>query len=246
MMLARKGMYYLWLYLLIKSMSAFVHSPDCRPVGCQRSGLPIIEKRKLLSLCNGKVPSVEELTSDSFMQQVSHAEKLVQLLADVDCDSADSLELLKAQLSHSDGIRGFFVTYLTMLGDKVPADRPQIPPALLKALTDCSNEKELVSLACMNVIMPTAMITMHKDQELSQQSQKTAERGVRVLKALLPHKPLVQEECQAILAVAQGTTLTSTFGGSSKVIYWEKFFEKWGYQDVQKRDIAQAIQSIFS
>jgi len=144
-------------------------------------------------------------------------------------------------LGHSDGIRGFFVTYLTIDGDGTPADQPNVPPALLTAMKELPNSNELISLACMNVIMPTGMITMHKDENLSRQSQMTAERGVRVLRAIR-EKSGVKEECEAILAVA--TNRSDMPVHASMITYWEDFFAKWGYDDIQKRDIAQAIQSV--
>lgn len=53
----------------------------------------------------------------------------------------------------------------------------------------------------MNVVMPTGMITMHQDPELSANSKMTSERGIRVLQSIRDQS-LVQENCQAILAVA--------------------------------------------
>jgi hypothetical protein len=178
------------------------------------------------------------------MKQVSYAEAIVPLLADSSNEHM-CVERIQAQLGHSDGIRGFFVTYLTMMGDDTPADQANVPPALLTAMQGVVNEKELVSLACMNVIMPTGMITMHQDEELSQQSQITAERGVRLLRALRD-KAKVKEECEAILAVASGSQDIVSSGHSTKVAFWQDFFIKWGYGDIQKRDIAQAVQSVLS
>ena len=40
----------------------------------------------------------------------------------------------------------------------------------------------------MNVIMPTGMITMHTDEELSNNSKMTSKRGIIVAKALLEMK----------------------------------------------------------
>ena len=51
--------------------------------------------------------------------------------------------------------------------------------------------------------MPTGMITMHEDPNLSQQSKIASERGARILACLLDN-PLAKENCQAILAVAAG------------------------------------------
>ena len=56
----------------------------------------------------------------------------------------------------------------------------------------------------MNVIMPTAMVSMHEDEELSQSSAHTAKRGVRVLKALMD-RPGMKDQCQAIYDVAVGS-----------------------------------------
>jgi hypothetical protein len=58
----------------------------------------------------------------------------------------------------------------------------------------------------MNVIMPTAMVTMHQDAEMSANSAKTAERGVRMLRAL-KDLPEVRENAQAILTVATNSSV---------------------------------------
>ncbi len=98
------------------------------------------------------------------MKQVGHASEVVTLLGrihnDQDQDEQGSaveltdstvdegflVDLLKAQLSHSDGIRGFFVSYLT--GDGVTAaDADNVPPPLIDAMNSVVSD-ELVSLAC--------------------------------------------------------------------------------------------------
>ena len=53
----------------------------------------------------------------------------------------------------------------------------------------------------MNVVMPTGMITMHEDPNLSKQSEKTSERGARILACLMDNS-FAKENCKAILAVA--------------------------------------------
>lgn len=52
--------------------------------------------------------------------------------------------------------------------------------------------------------MPTAMTSMHTDEELAQSSAQTAQRGIKVLKALID-KPGLREQCQAIYDVSIGT-----------------------------------------
>ena len=173
------------------------------------------------------------------MKQVGHAGSLVEMLQDKGENDQGELEkMLVSQLSHSDGIRGFFVTYLT--GETSPADQPTVPLPLQNAMSQV-DPKELVPLACMNVIMPTAMVTMHQDPKLSEQSKLTAERGTKIL-ASLRDIPFVQENCKAILAVATDSpqpNLDKKLGD-----YWVDFFEKWGYKDEQKRDIAKAMSEI--
>jgi hypothetical protein len=54
----------------------------------------------------------------------------------------------------------------------------------------------------MNVLMPTAMSTMHEQEELRQSSARTAKRGLCVLKSLTGQNTLVKDNAQAILATA--------------------------------------------
>jgi hypothetical protein len=182
-----------------------------------------------------------QLLTDNFMKQVSHAQNIVSMLKDhSDEDATNVRERLEAILSHSDGIRGFFVTYLTTESRSSPAE--PVPPLLIHVL-DTVDSAELVPLACMNVVMPTGMITMHTDANLSESSKRTAERGTQVLKALLRGSKgeAVRKQCVAIRAVArakQGDADDASFA------YWVKFFDKWGYKELQKKDIAQAMDSL--
>ncbi|CAB9519323.1 expressed unknown protein [Seminavis robusta] len=175
------------------------------------------------------------------MKQVSHAEALVAALVEREKEDDKELEqLLISQLSHSDGIRGFFVTYLT--GETSPADNPTVPIPLQKAMSQVSPE-ELVPLACMNVVMPTGTMSMHQDPTLSEQSKKTSVRGSRILASLLNGgSPRVKDNCQAILAVA--TDKDESEADPELIKYWTAFFEKWGYKEPQRKDIALAITEI--
>mmetsp|Transcript_24990 Transcript_24990/g.69144 ORF Transcript_24990/g.69144 Transcript_24990/m.69144 type:complete len:245 (-) Transcript_24990:2654-3388(-) len=229
---------------LLCERAASLLSPLARRTGSNWGAHSSVIRRCRTSFLSA-VPTLDQLENDSFMQQVTHSETLVGLLAaikeeDDDSQKVNLINLLKAQLSHSDGIRGFFVTYLTAIGgnEVSPADTETVPSALVEAMRDV-DPQELVPLACMNVVMPTAMITMHKDADLSAQSQITAERGLRVLQCLLSDldSDVTRRNCQAILSVA-----TKEEGGEDLVSYWQDFFEKWGYQDLQKRDIAQAMR----
>lgn len=95
------------------------------------------------------LPTVEQAAKDGFMQQLSHASEICSLLEQSSPDSESlASELLKAQLSHSDGVRGFFATYLTGEGSIV-ADKENIPVPLAKAMDDADMDV-LVPLACVS------------------------------------------------------------------------------------------------
>ena len=54
----------------------------------------------------------------------------------------------------------------------------------------------------MNVVMPTAMSTIHDEEELRQSSSRTATRGLSVLTAIAGEDPSVKSNAEAILNVA--------------------------------------------
>ena len=170
------------------------------------------------------------------MKQVSHASQIVPLL---EKDDATACALLKAQLTHSDGIRGFFVSYLTNEG---VADNDEVPKSLVEAIKDISDQSDLIKLSIMNVIMPTAMTSMHTDPDLQKNSSMTAERGIKILNILKDH-PDTPMHCKAIYDVAT----TSIENGDAKqddslVMYWIEFFKSWGYEQKQREDIARVIK----
>lgn len=95
------------------------------------------------------------------MKQVGYAAEIVSLLEknhnDDDDDYEKVTELLKAQLSHSDGIRGFFVTYLTAgsgggggsatVTDVGDDNSDGIPTSLVDAMNAVESD-ELIPLVC--------------------------------------------------------------------------------------------------
>ena len=149
------------------------------------------------------LPTIEDLKSDGFMKQVSHASELVEMIGKNKMDQNELTNMLKAQLSHSNGIRGFFVNYLTMDG---PADLDQVPESVMEAMVSIEDQSDLISLSCMNIIMPTAMSTMHQQAELQENSRKTAGRGVKILLALKSN-PEVRRNAKAIHAAATGSEI---------------------------------------
>jgi len=219
------------------------------------------------------IPTVEQLARDPFLKQVQYAEFMVGLLEEDAGRQTDVvMRRLRAQLSHADGIRGFMVTYLTQPPHDKNVNEPsssssKIPPALLQAILEVvdpvDDRNEMINLMCLNVIMPTAMVTLHKDPELSMQSAWTAARALNLLTQVLdasgrdsPLRQAVTQQCNAILKMAsrgevlkvEGGDDGGGGGGSSDALelYWSKVFDQWGYKEAQLSDIANAVRMVLS
>jgi hypothetical protein len=94
------------------------------------------------------LPTIEQLSNDPFMKQVQYGSELTGELMNNDNPNDDLGESIRAQLSHSAGIRGFMVSYLT--ADTTPADDQEVPSVLLDALKSQAEKdpEDLISLAC--------------------------------------------------------------------------------------------------
>lgn len=190
------------------------------------------------------LPTANDVSSDDFMKQLGHASQIIPLLHPQDGDelltedeSASLLELLSRQLGHSDGIRGFFAVYLTSPESLVDED----VPSLLADAVRSADTKVMVPLACMNVIMPTAMSSVHKDAELIESASKTASSGKKILRLLKGNEDVVRN-CKAISRVCQGAKGGLTENGAEDLIeYWERFFVNYKYEEQQRSDIALAV-----
>lgn len=176
------------------------------------------------------------------MKQLGHASQLIPLLHEGDLkelsDSAALLEILSRQLSHSDGIRGFFAVYLTSPQSMTTEE----VPAVLAEAVRAADSKIIVPLACMNVIMPTAMSSIHSDAELISSAEQTANNGMKILRLLKGYDEVVNN-CNAILSVCLSMGGDCPEGGIMKDLteYWEKFFVSQEYEEQQKKVIARAI-----
>lgn len=84
------------------------------------------------------------------MKQVQHGTELSNVLRgnSIDLPPEDLKKMIQAQLSHSDGIRGLMVAYLTF--DEDNQDTFKVPDVLVEALQEQtkSNPEELIPLAC--------------------------------------------------------------------------------------------------
>jgi len=185
------------------------------------------------------LPTTAQVSTDDFMKQLGHASQIIPVLHPEDGSSpsgeqsAALLEVLQKQFAHSDGIRGFFAVYLT---SPESLTMEEVPSVLVEAVRG-ADTKVMVPLACMNVIMPTAMTSIHQDPELKECASKTADNGLKILR-LLKGESEVVSNCKAIYQVASD----KVEGGDDLIEYWNKFFINYKYGPEQKADISRVIQ----
>lgn len=92
----------------------------------------------------------------------------------------------------------------------------------------------------MNVVMPTAMSSMHTDPELSANAARTARRGIRVLKYLQDKNESVKTNCDAIRAAAAGGD-TSTENCEERVEVSQSSHEAGPVVSLWRRILASKI-----
>jgi hypothetical protein len=136
--------------LLARRASAFTWAPGrARVAGIIPSPFQRCSSSRAMSAeSEATLPTIEQAAKDPFMIQLTHASEICALLGKEDDADASTLasDLLSAQLSHSDGIRGFFATYLTSEG---AADKEEIPGPLMEAMEN-ADMAILVPLACVS------------------------------------------------------------------------------------------------
>lgn len=152
-------------------------------------------------------------------------------------DSEQLPAVLAGQLTHADGIRGFFACYFTFLVTSTADGSMDIPDALADAVKS-ADPKVLAPMACTNAIMPAAMVSVHQDESLISLSAKTAANGKKIL-SLLKGDDVVTSNCRAILSVCED----SEEGEADLIKHWKEFFDNSKFEDPQKKAIAEvAVQ----
>jgi hypothetical protein len=130
-------------------------------------------------------------------------------------------------VSHRDGARGFFVVSLT--ADSPLMDR--LPEALVSQLRQAG--MGVVDLTVRNYLMSTAMAVHHRrqqDQNLLEGSLRVRGRSLDLLAQLDPY--LLKEKLDSLMEGLNGE-------GEEK-----NFFDRWNYDDEQRKEIKAAILSV--
>lgn len=223
--------------LLLETTNAYVprlpiHFRTNRVPTTTTTALNYVDDQAMLDC---QLPSLQQVTTDSFTDQTYHATTIVNELVTSLERSQTLQDLVSGQLSHKDGIQGFFAVYLA----RSAADVGVMPGPLSHAIKGVNMEK-LAPVACMNVIRPTAMAAWHTDSVLKKNSVCTAHRAKKVLECLRGSVSVVKN-CQAIYAVASGSVVQ---GSQSKVEeFWIDMLHELEYDREQRLAIAAAFSS---
>merc|ERR1719409_2599292 len=126
------------------------------------------------------------------MTSVTYAGALCQSLESSPATKEDESALgdrLTTMLQHSDGTRGFFVSYLTNPALKnIAAERDEgVPEVISKALGQ-ADMQVATPLALMNVMMPTATALQHRaagNDAMVKNPEMTAKRASAVLDCMI-------------------------------------------------------------
>ena len=170
----------------------------------------------------------EKLTEDlSFEQAIDLTQAWLEQVA----LGSIAPEQIPTDLTHilrtEQGVRGFFVTFLT--GDSPLAD--DLPPALVQGFVLAIDS--ISSILVKNLAMSTGMILTHDrngDDAQKAGSHQVQQRSLRLIQVLSNFGlPPLQQHCEELL-----NSLKTGIGS------YQSFLDRWGYDDEQR----QAMQTI--
>lgn len=177
-----------------------------------------------------------DLTSLSFSEAIAFTQTwLARLESELEKNELNDSQILTdlAQLlSHSNGVRGFFVAYLT--GESPLTDQP--PAIFLEGFR--SHSVQVSSILVKNLAMSTAMAIAHQrnnDPEQQMESAKVQRRSLQLLKNLCATttKNSFEQERLALLTALQ-----------TKTGEYATFLLRWQYDDEQCHAIQKILESI--
>lgn len=158
-------------------------------------------------------------------------------------DDPAAAPLLAELFRSSDGVRGFFVNYLTDPTLAKP-DRAEPPAALLDAIGGTPDKQMLSELMVMNVVMPSATSMSHMrngDVEAAEGSRLTAKRASALLSSAAIER--AHADMLAVLAVCEGQGPCATVT-EERLQFWGAFCDRWQYDEVQLSLIATVMRAL--
>lgn len=166
----------------------------------------------------------------TFPEAISFTQSLLKKISSGEVNEAQIEEAISTLVQTKEGARGFFVSYLT--DESNLPDNPTV--AVVNALK--SSPIIVTELLVKNLAMSTAMAITHRrnqDEENALGSERVSKRTINLIRGL--NMPMIKEELASLKQ--------SIIAQSGK---YQDFLERWGYDEVQRTQIKQVIEKIFS
>lgn len=165
----------------------------------------------------------------TFEAAIAVSQSLLNQMEESQLSDAELGATISELINTTNGVRGFFVTYLT---DPRPfADTPT--PAVIQALQ--SSPDTVTEFAIKNLAMSTAMEITHKrngNSELEQQSAQVRDRSATLINLMNCDRLRIEaQELHQSIVAASGS--------------YAKFLKKWGYDTEQQQAIATRLETVF-
>lgn len=186
--------------------------------------------------------SVDDIRNSNFLSSAAYAGSLCRAMED-GCHGDEYEHRLAAMLEHSDGVRGFFVTYLTDPTFEAIADSPEGLPAAISSALCASNPEVVAPLAVMNLAMPTATALRHESEGNSKAaaaSALTARRAARVLEVLTSPDAASGPATRATLEAALHAAEKDKEDSDPQ---WTSFYSRWKYDEEQMTAIRASLDA---
>ncbi|MBV5262069.1 hypothetical protein FLX56_27105 [Synechococcus moorigangaii CMS01] len=171
-----------------------------------------------------------DLHSLSFQGAIAFTQTWLEQVESQKLTDAEILAQMQALLSQRDGVRGFFVSYLT--GNSPLADQP--PGIFLDGFTQVA--EHIHEILIKNVAMSTAMAIAHGrngDAENQQGSERVQRRSINLLRQLEQRDVIFRNERLRLLQTLEA--------GSGD---YQDFLERWQYDPEQCEAIRRSLQLI--
>ncbi|MEB3225253.1 MAG: hypothetical protein VKJ86_05555 [Synechococcus sp.] len=175
--------------------------------------------------------NVTHLQSLSFQGAIAFTQTWLEQVEAQALSDAEILGQMQALLSHRDGVRGFFVAYLT--GNSPLAD--QVPEIFLDGFTQVA--EHIYEILVKNVAMSTAMAIAHRrngDFTQQQGSERVKTCSLNLLHQL--------EQRDLVVFTNERLRLLQTLEAGSGD--YQDFLARWQYDPEQCEAIRVSLQSI--
>ncbi|MEB3830430.1 hypothetical protein [Phormidium sp. CCY1219] len=163
----------------------------------------------------------------SFQEAIALTQSFLSQLASGQISPKETEAFVATLVGSKDGVRGFFVAYLT--DDRPFADNPT--REVVQGLR--STPETIGEVLVKNVAMSAAMVVHHRredNEEMAKQSERVRDRSIGLIRHL--NLPQLREIAVSLRDSTRGE------GGE-----YETFLQRWGYDGEQRQAMAIALSA---